>query len=407
MDEQLPELADVRRAARAIADTVLRTPLLPLPALRSKAASPIWIKAENLQRTGAFKLRGALNAIQRLTPEQRQKGVVASSAGNHAQGVALAAAAAGVPATIVMPKSAPMIKVEATRAYGAEVLLAGDSFDQADRVAQQLQAERGAYLLHPFDDVDVIAGQGTIALEILEQIERPAAIVVPVGGGGLISGIALTVKALRPDVRVIGVQAAGSDAMYRSVRAGRVVNADTVRTIADGLAVKDPRRRTFRAIQRWVDELVIVPEDEIAAAILMMLERGKMVVEGAGAVAVAALHYGHVSGLNGPAVAVVSGGNIDVNVISRIIERGLVADGRYMRLSTIMADRPGSLNQLLAIVARLGANVVTVGHERLDPGVPLGETEVRLVVETRNRQHGAELISAVNAAGIRCTQLTP
>ena len=407
-DVQSPEesydvpLEAVREAAALIRGSVLRTPLLPAGGLGR--SGDLLLKAENLQRTGSFKIRGALNCIRRLTPEQRRNGVVAASAGNHAQGVALAAAEAGVRATIVMPAGAPMIKVEATRAYGAEVILAGEDFDQAYRRAREIQAERGAHFVHAFDDPTVIAGQGTVALEILEDLDDLGTVVVPVGGGGLIGGIAATVKKLRPQVRVIGVQAEGACALYRSLHAGRLVEAERVRTIADGLAIKGPRERTFWLIRRYVDDVVLVSEDEIAAAILYLLERAKLVVEGAGAVAVAAVHSGRIKAAAGRTVAVLSGGNIDVNFIARIIERGLLSDGRYVRLVTQMADRPGSLHRLLGIVADQGGNVVTVNHERLDPGVPLGEAEIRLVVETRNRRHAEQLIGAIREAGITCRE---
>lgn len=398
----------VETAARLLEGRVVRTPLLPLqqPGVGSGSGPSVWLKAENLQRTGSFKVRGAFHCLARLSPEQRRNGVVAASAGNHAQGVALAAAQAGVPALIVMPSTAPMIKVEATRAYGAEVVLAGDSFDHAYAEACRLQQERGAYLVHAFDDPHVIAGQGTVGLEILADLADVDQIVVPVGGGGLISGIAAYVKQRRPGVRVVGVQAEGAPALYRSVQEGRLVASRHVNTVADGLAIKEPRERTFALIRRYVDDLVLVAEDEIAAAILMLLERSKLVVEGAGAAAVAALQSGRVPTGGGRTVAVVSGGNIDVNFISRIIERGLVNDGRYVRLVTQMADRPGSLHRLLGVVAREGANVITVSHERLDPSVPLGETEIGLIVETRDRGHADRLIAAIRGEGIACSERT-
>ena len=396
------DAAAVRAAAELLRGAVIRTPLLPLQKPGERPG--ILLKAENLQRTGSFKVRGAVNCLRRLPPELRRNGVVAASAGNHAQGVALAAAEAGVPALIVMPTGAPMIKVEATRAYGAEVVLAGDSFDQAYEEARRLQAERGAYFVHAFDDPQVIAGQGTVALEILEDLDDVDLIVVPVGGGGLISGIAAYVKEVRPKVRVVGVQAEGAPSLYRSLQAGRLVEVERVRTIADGLAIKEPRERTFELIRRYVDDMVLVSEDEIAAAILLLLERSKLVVEGAGAVAVAALQAGRVPVSPGRTVAVLSGGNIDVNFISRIIERGLVSDGRYVRLVAQVTDRPGSLHRLLGVVAREGANVITVNHERLDPSVPLGETEIGLVLETRDRRHAERLIQAIRAEGIDCTE---
>ncbi|HEX6989217.1 MAG TPA: threonine ammonia-lyase [Bacillota bacterium] len=404
-DETIPAAA-VKAAARLLGGTVVRTPLLPLqaPGAAPETAPAVLLKAENLQRTGSFKARGAFYCIKRLSPDQRRNGVVAASAGNHAQGVALAAAQAGVPALIVMPTTAPMIKVEATRAYGAEVVLAGDSFDQAYEEACRLRDQRDAYFVHAFDDPHVITGQGTVGVEILADLDDVDLIVVPVGGGGLISGIAAYVKQVRPSVRVVGVQAEGAPSLYQSLQAGRLVYSRQVHTIADGLAIKEPRERTFRLIRRYVDDMVLVGEDEIAAAILMLLERSKLVVEGAGAVAVAALQAGRVRPGPGRTVAVISGGNIDVNFISRIIERGLVSDGRYVRLVTQMPDRPGSLHRLLGVVAREGGNVITVSHERLDPSVPLGETEIGLIVETRDRSHADALIEAIRNAGMACSE---
>ncbi|HEY8449378.1 MAG TPA: threonine ammonia-lyase, partial [Bacillota bacterium] len=394
-----PTLADVRAAAAALRRVVYRTPLVRAGQLLG-GERELYLKAENLQRTGSFKVRGAYNRIRQLSPRQKRRGVVTASAGNHAQGVALSAAAAGVTATIVMPRHAPLIKVTATRALGAEVELVGDTFEEALAHAWDLCRQRGAAFVHAFDDPAVIAGQGTIGLEILADLPRTATVVVPIGGGGLIGGIGLAVKALRPDVRVIGVEPEGAAAAFAARRAGRLVPLERVATIADGLAVKEPSPLTFSLIERYVDDIVLVSEDEIVRAIVTMLERAKLLAEGAGAVGVAAVLAGKVPPAgDGETVVVVSGGNIDINVMARMIERGLVQDGRYLRLRTLLADRPGSLHRLLGVVAAEGANIITVAHDRLNPGVALGETEVQLVVETRDRSHATDVVQALQRAG--------
>lgn len=392
-------LEDVRQAAEAVRAHVQVTPLLRAGALGQMAGVELYLKAENLQRTGSFKARGAFYRIGRLTAEERRRGVVAASAGNHAQGVALAARELGVRATVVMPEGAPLIKVESTRGYGAEVVLHGQDFDQAYRHARALQEQRGAVFVHAFDDPAVIAGQGTVGLEIVEQLPGVDAVVVPVGGGGLISGIAIAVKSLLPHVRVIGVQPAAAPAVWRSWHEGRVVDTPSGRTLADGLAVKAAREGTLRLMRRWVDDVVLVDEDEIAAAIVHLLERAKLVAEGAGAAAVAALIYGKVALAGRRVVAVISGGNIDVNVLVRVVDRGLVKGGRLLRLRTRMVDRPGSLRRLLDVVAAHGANVISVEHDRLTPGVPVGEAEVELLVETRDGRQARRLLADVRRAG--------
>lgn len=394
-------LADVQEAAAALRDRVHRTPLLRAGALGRMAGVELWLKAENLQRTGSFKVRGAFNRIRLLSAEERRRGVVAASAGNHAQGVALAARELGVRATVVMPEGAPLIKVESARGYGAEVVLHGADFDQADRYARRLQEERGAVFVHAFDDPAVIAGQGTVGLEIAQQLPDLEAVVVPVGGGGLISGVAVVLKSLLPRVQVIGVQAAAVPALWRSWREGRPVAVPAARTLADGLACKAAREGTLRLVQRWVDELVTVQEDEIAAGIVHLLERAKLVAEGAGAAAVAALAFGRAVPRGRRVVAVVSGGNIDVHVLARVVDRGLVKGGRLLRLRTRMADRPGTLRRLLEVVAAHGANVVTVEHDRLAPEVPVGEAEVELLVETRDAAHVRRLLADVRRAGFK------
>lgn len=398
LDEQL-SLEQVREAAEALKGTAHRTPLLPAELDCARRPFSFYLKAENLQRTGSFKLRGAFNRIRQLTPEQKQRGVVAASAGNHGQGVALAAAQAGAKATIFMPRHAPLIKVDATEAYGAEVKLVGDSFDEAQAQALTFQQEQQAVFVHAFDDPAVIAGQGTIGLEIIEDLPQVAAVVVPIGGGGLISGVALALKSINPGIRIIGVQPQGAGAVHSSRAAGRLTSLTAVRTIADGLAVKGPSELTFRLIQRYVDDVVLVDDDEIVGAMVYLLEHTKLLAEGAGATAVAAVLYGKISLSTGPTVAIVSGGNIDINFMARAIERGLLQDGRYLRLTTVLHDRPGALQQLAGLIAGLGANIIAVNHDRLEPSVSLDKTIVRLIVETRNRAHAAEVVKALTAAG--------
>jgi len=392
-------LEDIREAAAALQPHVHQTPLLRAKALGQMAGVELWLKAENLQRTGSFKVRGAFNRIRLLSPEERRRGVVAASAGNHAQGVALAAREIGVRATVVMPEGAPLVKVESTRGYGAEVVLHGQDFDEAYAYARQLQEQRGAVLVHAFDDPAVIAGQGSVGLEIVEQLPEVEAVVVPVGGGGLASGLAVAVKSLKPRAKVIGVQAAAAPAVWRSWHEGRVVEIPARRTLADGLAVHSPRESVVRLLRQWLDDVVTVEEDELAGAMVLLLERSKLVAEGAGAAAVAALVYGKVALHGLRTVAVVSGGNVDLNTLLRVVDRGLMKTGRLLRLRTHLVDRPGSLRRLLDVVAAHGANVVTVEHDRLAPEVPVGEAEVTLLVETRDAAHAAALLEDLRRRG--------
>ncbi len=392
-------LSDVQGAAAALRPHVQRTPLLRAGGLGQMAGVELWLKAENLQRTGSFKVRGAFNRIHLLSPEDRRRGVVAASAGNHAQGVALAARELGVRATVVMPEGAPLVKVESTRGYGAEVILHGQDYEEAFAHARRLAEQSGAVLVHAFDDPAVIAGQGTVGLEIVDQLPEVEAVVVPVGGGGLVAGVAVAVKSLRPHVRVVGVQAAAAPAVYRAWQEGRVVEVPARRTLADGLAVHAAREAVLGLLRRWVDEMVTVEEDELAGAMVLLLERAKLVAEGAGAAAVAALVYGKTDLRGLRTVAVVSGGNVDLNTLVRVVDRGLMKTGRLVRLRTRLVDRPGSLRRLLEVVALEGGNVVTVEHDRLSPEVPVGEAEVTLLVETRDAEHSRELLAQIRRAG--------
>ena len=350
----------IQQAQGALRGIARRTPLDPAP----KLGENIYIKAENLQLTGAFKLRGAYNKILSLTPEEAARGVIACSAGNHAQGIALSATRLGIRSVICMPAGAPISKVEATRAYGAEVVLVPGVYDDAAREAERLTKEHGYTFAHPFNDPYVIAGQGTIGLEILEQLPDVSQVVVPIGGGGLISGIAYAIKHLKPSCRVIGVQAEGAASMEQSIRQGRPVELGSVATIADGIAVKRPGDLTFQLCREYVDEIVTVREDEIASAILALMEVQKTVAEGAGATPVAACMFKKVDTTAGKTVCVVSGGNVDVTTLSRVITKGLSKAGRLVEITTKVMDKPGGLLQLLQVVADTGANIVTINHAR-------------------------------------------
>ena len=394
MAEQL-EISEVYRAAQVLRD-VARHPRL-VGETRLNPESHIYLKPENLQHTGAFKLRGAYYKISQLTPEEREKGVIACSAGNHAQGVALAATRNGIKSLICLPAGAPISKIEATKRLGAEVCLVPGVYDDAYQKAVELQQEHGYTFIHPFDDPKVIAGQGTIALEILEEMPDVEAVIVPIGGGGLIAGMAFTLKQLKPDVKVYGVQAEGAPSMYKSVKEGKREHLSSVATIADGIAVKEPGVNTFDFCSRYVDEIVTVSEDEIAAAILALIEQQKLVAEGAGAVAVAAAMFDKVPIKGKKTVCVVSGGNIDVTSLNRVITRGLVKSGRNLKLD--VGDKPGQLSGICSILGENGANIISVTHERNSDATSINGCILRIEVETRNHAHIAQLKEALMAAG--------
>jgi threonine dehydratase len=362
----------------------------------------VYLKLENLQLTGSFKERGALNRIAMLTPEQAGRGVVAASAGNHAQGVAHHATARGIRSLIVMPQQTPLVKVTATRNFGAEVVLHGANYDEACEEATRICEREGMTFIHPFDDLVVMAGQGTIGLELLEQVPQMDAVVVPIGGGGLIGGIACAIKETRPEVRVVGVQTARLPSMAEAFEQHHPVTIDPATTIADGIAVRRAGELTFPVVQRYVDEIVTVDEDEIASAILVLLEREKTLAEGAGAAALAALVQGKTSIPHGSHTAVlVCGGNIDVTLLSRIIERGLVQDGRLIRLRIHLLDKPGALAELTRLIASHRANIVDTLYNRAYYGVNLGDTTIDITLETRGREQVAELLGAMDADGYR------
>ncbi len=390
---------DVRQARERLSEIVQTTPLNYSRSLSEIVGAEVFLKLENLQKTGSFKLRGASNKILSLAPQAKRHGVVAASAGNHAQGVALGAQRVGIPATIVMPEGAPLAKVSATKGYGAQVVLHGSVYDDAYRRAVEINSQTGATFVHAFDDPEVIAGQGTVGLEILEQLPEVDTIVVPIGGGGLAAGIGTAVKTLHPHARLIGVQASGAPSMVQSLSLGKISTLDKVSTIADGIMVKEPGSLTFELVSRYLDMVVTVSDEEIAGAILTLLERCKVVAEGAGAVALAAV-LNHKFELKGDKIAVlVSGGNIDVNFMAQIIERGLVKSGRRVKITTFVSDKIGTLHKVLEIVTRFRANIITVDHSRTEAALPLGMAEVALVLETEDQQHIERILEALTTAG--------
>jgi len=395
--EPLVQLADIRAARELLAGVATTTPLEGSRPLSKAVGGPVFLKCENLQRTGSFKIRGAYVRIARLTDAERAGGVVAASAGNHAQGVALAAALLGCRATVFMPAAAPLPKVAATKAYGAQVKVAGTTVDEALLAAAQWGAEHGAVLIHPFDHNDVIAGQGTVGLEILEQCPDVKTIVVCTGGGGLVAGIAAAVKPLKPDVTIVAAQASGAAAFPGSLEAGHPVALQAMTTIADGIAVGCPGEVTFRHVRDLVDRVVSVDEDALSRALLLCLERAKLVVEPAGAAAVAAVMEDPTS-YAAPVVAVVSGGNIDPVLLSKVIRHGMIAAGRYLSLRVLIPDRPGELAHLLGNLGDSGANVLDVEHQRTGRTLHLDEVEVLLQLETRGREHGDDVVSRLQAA---------
>ncbi len=386
------------RAARVLLEGVARTtPLEGSRALSAQVGGEVLLKCENLQRTGSFKIRGAYVRIAGLTEEERARGVVAASAGNHAQGVALAAQLLGCSATVFMPEAAPLPKVAATKAYGAEVRLTGATVEDALAAAGAFSAETGAVLIHPFDHVDVIAGQGTVGLELLEQCPEVRTVVVCTGGGGLVSGIAVAVKALRPDVTVVAVQAEGAAAFPLSLAAGAPVALPAMTTMADGIAVGRPGEVTFAHVRDLVDRVVTVSDDSLARALVLCLERAKLVVEPAGAAAVAAI-MDDPAAFEPPVVAVVSGGNIDPLLLAKVIRHGLIAAGRFLSLRVRIPDRPGELARLLGVLGAAAANVLDVEHQRTGRGLHLDEVEVELQLETRGPEHGADVVERLAAA---------
>jgi threonine dehydratase len=390
-------LDKIYHAAFVLKDVARKTDLIFAPQLSN--GNKIHLKTENLQLTGSFKVRGAYYKINKLNEEERAKGIVACSAGNHAQGVALACEKSGIPCIICMPDGAPISKVEATKQYGADVLLVKDTYDDAYDKARALQKEKGYTFIHPFDDEDVIAGQGTIGLEILDQLSDVDAVIVPVGGGGLISGVAHVIKSLKPECKVYGVQAAGAPSMFEAIKNQEIKKLDRSDTFADGIAVKCPGELTYEIISQSVDKIVTVTDDEIAAAILMLMEKQKLVAEGAGAISVAAAMFKKLPLEGKNTVCIVSGGNIDVNILNRVITRGLIMSGRKTTLTFALVDKPGQLTSVSETISKCGGNVVAVHHDNSDPEMPVNSCLLRVMLETRDDEHAGFIRKELEKAG--------
>jgi threonine dehydratase len=394
-------LSTIQTARARITESIYVSPCQQSHFLSELTGLPLHLKLENLQMTGSFKERGALNKLLTLTEEERSRGVIAASAGNHAQGVAYHATTRGISAQIVMPLATPLVKVAATRAFGADVVLHGASYDEACEEALRLRDAEGRTFIHPFDDPEVISGQGTIGLELLEQIPDLEAVVVPIGGGGLIAGIACALKESNPKIRVVGVEPEKLPSMLRARVSGSPVTIATAATIADGIAVRRAGDLTLPLVSHYVDEIVTVDDEEIASAILLLLEQEKTLAEGAAGAALAAVVHSKTNLRNRRTAVVVSGGNIDVTLLAKIIERGLVKDGRQLRIRVYLQDRPGALNSLTGILSRERANIVEIIHNRAYYGVSLGETVIDVTVETRGAAHIAALHHALHEAGFR------
>ena len=390
-------LEQIRQASKTLEGVTRKTDLIPAP--RINPEGQIYLKPENLQITGSFKVRGAYHKISRLSDEEKEKGVIACSAGNHAQGVALAAEKSGIPALICIPEAAPISKVEATKSYGAQVRLVKGVYDDAYQEACRLQRESGATFIHPFDDPDVIAGQGTVGLEIMEQLSDADAVIVPVGGGGLIAGVACAVKSIRPQCKVYGVQVTGAPSMARAIKNKKIAAIPHVSTFADGIAVKCPGQLTYEMCKDYVDEIVTVTDDETAAAILALMEQHRLIAEGAGAVSVAAAMFNRVDVRGKKAVCLVSGGNIDVTILSRVISRGLLRAGRQGKLVIELVDKPGELREVSTVIAEQGGNVVSVRHDHSGDEADITSCTLSIGVETRDRDHLNRIRDAVVRAG--------
>lgn len=393
------EISEIFNAAAVLKNVARKTAIIPAPRINPDAQ--IYLKTENLQLTGSFKLRGAYYKISQLSDEEKARGVIACSAGNHAQGVALGATHNGIKSLICLPAGAPLSKVEATKAYGAEVCLVPGVYDDAYAKAIQLRDEKGYTFVHPFDDPKVIAGQGTIGLEILEQMPDVEAIIVPIGGGGLISGVAFAVKTLRPEIKVYGVQSSGAPSMAASLQEGAIQHLNSVSTIADGIAVKEPGVNTFELCNKYVDEVITVSDDEIAAAILALIEQQKIVAEGAGAVSVAAAMFDKLPIKGKKVVCLVSGGNIDVSTLSRVITRGLSKSGRNYTFIIDLDDKPGQLSGVCSVVAQQGGNVISVNHERINSSTQINGCTIRMELETRDADHISDIRKALVGAGYK------
>lgn len=395
-------LDKIYHASFVLKSVIRKTDLIHAPKINPNCE--VYLKTENLQITGSFKVRGAYYKISQLSDEEKKKGVIACSAGNHAQGVALAAAKNGIKSLICLPDGAPISKVEATKSYGAEVCLVEGVYDDAYNKALQLKDEKGYTFIHPFDDENVIAGQGTIGLELLDQLPDVDAVIVPIGGGGLISGVAFALKSLKPDIKVYGVQASGAPSMVASLESGKIECLDSVATIADGIKVKEPGVNTFEMCSKYVDKIVTVTDDEISSAILALIEQQKLIAEGAGAVAVAAAMFNKVPVKGKKVICLVSGGNIDVTILSRVIKRGLLKSGRSDSINIELIDKPGQLRDVSRIIADLGGNVISIHHERANEGSDINGCYLRIVLETRNFEHKMAIRNALADAGFKIVE---
>lgn len=400
--DTIVDLAAIEKARKKISSSIKRTTLDLSKSCSSRVGTNIFLKYENLQLTGSFKVRGAMNRISNLTPEERKRGIVASSAGNHAQGVAFSATQLGVKSKIVMPITAPLIKVEATKSYGAEVVLSGDYYDQAYLKARELSEKENLIFVHPYEDADVIAGQGTIGLEILEDLKDVDSVIIPIGGGGLIGGVATAIKSLKKDCKIYGVQSPAAKSMAESLKAGHLIEShEPVMTIADGITVKKPSEKMFTDyIHRLVDDIAVISDDEIAAAMVFLMERSKTIVEGSAAIALAAAFSGKLK-LGKNCCVVLSGGNIDLNIISRVIEQGLKRHGRQEKISVAVEDRPGSLGRVATLLAQQKANILQVYHDRGSEGLYLNETALEFLLETSSWDHLSQIRKALESNGCR------
>lgn len=394
-------LADIREAQRELRRHLRPSPLLMNSWLSEALGCEVHLKLENMSAIGSFKIRGATYKISRLSAKEKRKGVIAASAGNHAQGVAWGSRKLGVSALIVMPRNAALVKIQNTRALGAQVMFEGETYDEACAAARKIARQTGRIFVHAFEDVDVIAGQGTMGLEILEQLPEVDCVIGSIGGGGMMTGVATVIKALRPQTRLVGCQAAGAPSMIRSIRRGKAVTLESVSTFADGIAIKTASEKVRRLLAPCLDQLVEADDEAIATAVLTMLEKAKVITEGSGAVPLAALEKLHKSLRGKKVVLIVSGGNIDVNLLSRIIDRGLIRAGRRLRVNVWISDRPGSLARLTDLIATQGANVLQTIHDRNEPSTQIDQTEVALTLETRGPEHSDALIRALEKCTVR------
>lgn len=395
----------IKEAEEVLKDIVHHPDLQFSQTFTNMFGSPVYLKPENLQKTGSYKIRGAYNKLRTLNQDEREKGVLTASAGNHAQGLALAAKITGIKATVFMPKTAPLTKMEATKSYNATVISTGNNFDEATKEALEWQKQNGAMFISPFNDDYIIAGQGTIGIEIYNEYPEVENIIVPIGGGGVIAGISLAIKKYNPNVKIIGVQASGSSAMYNSFHEGKLIHLKSSDTIADGINVKEPALRTYNIIKNFVDDVVTVDDEEITEAMLYLLERCKLVVEPSGAVGVAALINNRIK-YKGNTVILVSGGNVDIKMINNIVQRGLVKSGRYLKFMTTISDSPGSLYKLLGLLYELNASIINIQHDRLKTNLKIGHTEVEISIETKNHEHNEQIINKLNQSGYHIKQFS-